>query len=164
VFEGGAGGAGEIGHLSIDHNGPLCNCGSYGCIEAYVGQRYFSERTRDMLQEYPKSLIIELVSGDLSKIEPKIVSQAALKGDEAAIKVFTEAGRLLGCALASAMNVIDVPVAVIGGGISAAPEFVYDAIRTSLRERILKSQQNVRVVRAQLGNAAGIIGAASLVM
>ncbi len=169
IFRGPTGGAGEIGHVTVNYNGPLCNCGNRGCIEAYIGQRYLSKRTRDILESHssngPRSKIYDLVRGDLSKIEPALISRAALAGDRTAINILEEAGELLGAALASAFNILDLRIAVIGGGVSAVPEFVYTAIKKSLRSRVLKSHKpGLRVLRAELGNAAGILGAASLTM
>jgi glucokinase len=168
LFHGPDGGAGEIGHLSIDYNGAACNCGGTGCIESYIGQRYLSQRTREILKTLgndEREIIVKLVNGNLDKIEPAIISKAAELGDPTAISILKEAGTLLGAALASIMNVLDLEVAVIGGGISAAPAFVYEEILSSVRARVLKPHKaGVKVVRALLGNNAGIIGAASLVL
>jgi glucokinase len=168
LFNGPGGGAGEIGHLSIYYKGAKCNCGGTGCIESYIGQRYLSQRTKEILKTLSpdkREIIVKLVDGDLDKINPAVISKAAEFGDPTAISILKEAGTLLGAALASIMNVLDLEVAVIGGGISAAPDFVYDAILTSIRARILKPHQpGVKVIRALLGNSAGIIGAASLVL
>ncbi|MBI1808078.1 MAG: ROK family protein [Ignavibacteria bacterium] len=168
IYRGPHGGAGEIGHLSIDYNGRECNCGSRGCIEAYIGQRYLSQRTKEILEGRRKdqepSKIIELVDGNLEKIEPSIIAEAAELDDPVATEILEEAGDLLGSALASVMNILDLRVAVIGGGISAAPHFVFKSVEKSLRARVLKPHKNgIRIVRAKLGNSAGIIGAASLV-
>ena len=111
--------------MCIDYNGLQCNCGAQGCVEAYVGQRYLSRRTVDRLKNYPRSAILKLVGGDLSKVEPKYISQAALKGDKLAREIFTEAGTLLGVALGSVLNTVDLRVIIIGGGISAAGDFVF---------------------------------------
>ena len=169
IYRGPNGGAGEIGHVSIDYNGRLCNCGSYGCIESYIGQKYLSQRTREILLATSKSdiqtKIEKLVNGDLNLIDPAVISQAAEEGDPIARDVLTEAGTLLGYALASTLNVLDLRVVIIGGGVSAAPAFVYEAIIKSLRSRVLKPhKEGIRVIRAKLGNTAGIIGAASLVL
>jgi glucokinase len=168
LFHGPGGGAGEIGHLSIDYEGAACNCGGTGCIESYIGQRYLSQRTKDILRTLDsdkREIIVKLVKGDLDRIDPAIVSKAAELGDPTAISILKEAGTLLGAALASIMNVLDLEIAVIGGGISAAPGFVYEAILSSIRSRVLKPHQaGVKVIRAMLGNNAGIIGAASLVL
>jgi glucokinase len=169
IYRGPHGGAGEIGHVSVDYNGLLCNCGSKGCIEAYIGQRYLSKRTKEIIQNRPKdafpSKIYDLVGGNLNKIEPAIISRAAEDGDPTAIAILQEAGEILGYGLASALNILDLRIVVIGGGVSAVPSFVYKAILDGLRSRVLKSHKTgVRVLRAELGNTAGIIGAASLAM
>ena len=169
IYRGPYGGAGEIGHVSIDYNGRLCNCGSRGCIESYIGQRYLSDRTKEILKsmpdDEPRSIIESLTAGNMEKIEPAIIARAAEMGDIKAREILEEAGDLLGCALASAMNLLDLHVAVIGGGISASPAFVFTAIDNSIKSRVLTPHRaGIRVVRAALGNSAGIIGAASLVL
>ncbi|HYQ87287.1 MAG TPA: ROK family protein [Bacteroidota bacterium] len=168
IYRGPHGGAGEVGHVTIDYNGPQCNCGSRGCIESFIGQRYLSMRTREILESMPpgkpRSKITELVGGNLDAIEPVIISAAAEQGDPTAIAILQEAGELLGYALASALNILDLRTVVIGGGLSAAPDFVFTAVEAGLRSRVLKSiKPGVRVLRSTLGNAAGIVGAASLV-
>jgi glucokinase len=169
LFRGPQGGAGEIGHTSIDYNGPPCNCGRRGCIEAYVGQRYLSARTKAILDAEPagtpRSKILEFAEGNPGGIDPYVISKAAEAGDQTAREILENAGTLLGYGLASVLNVLDLRVVVVGGGISAAPHYVYEAITTSIRDRVLKPYKSgIRVVRAALGNNAGIIGAASLVM
>lgn len=167
IFRGPGGGAGEIGHVTIDREGPACNCGNRGCVEAYIGQKYLSRRTEKLISgegaPHPESLITKLVDGDTSKLDPEIISRAAEKGDEAAISVLTEAGSMLGVAIASVVNVVDVPTTIIGGGISAAPEFVFRRAADEIRSRVLRPHRDAVVVkRAVLGNRAGVIGAASL--
>lgn len=169
IYRGPFGGAGEIGHVSIDYNGRECNCGNIGCIEAYVGQRYLSQRTKEIIEAMPEdappSKIVALVEEKLDKIEPSIISQAAEQGDPTAIEILEEAGNLLGVVLASIVNVLDLRIVVIGGGISAAPSFVFNAIEESVRSRVLEPHKaGVHVLRAKLGNPAGMIGAASLVL
>ncbi|HEV8538392.1 MAG TPA: ROK family protein [Bacteroidota bacterium] len=169
IFRGPSGGAGEIGHVTIDYNGPVCNCGNRGCIEAYIGQRYLSERTKEILESQPEdatlSKIIRLAEGNLNKIDPYLISMAAEQGDPIAREVFEEAGKLLGYALASVLNILDLRIVVMGGGVSAAPQYVYMEMETSLCSRILKpNRAAVHIVRSRLGNSAGMIGAASLVM
>jgi glucokinase len=170
IYRGPHGGAGEIGHVTIDYNGALCGCGNHGCVEAYVGQRYLSRRTRDRLHELKRtqpqatSKILDLVQGNFDAIEPYIVSMAAKQGDALARDILEEAGGILGIGLASVLNVLDVRFVIIGGGISAAEKFVFDAIERSITSRVLKgSRGDIRLVPAQLGNKAGILGAASLI-
>ncbi len=165
IYRGPFGGAGEIGHVCIDYNGLQCNCGAQGCVEAYVGQRYLSQRTVERLKHHPRSVILKLVGGDVSKVEPKYISQAALKGDKLAREIFTEAGTLLGVALGSVLNTVDVRVIIIGGGISAAGDFVFTAIKKSVQSHVMKPmREDIAVLPAKLGNFAGILGAAGLVL
>lgn len=165
IYRGPTGGAGEIGHISIDHAGPACNCGGTGCIEAYIGQRYLSQRTVDKLKKGAASTLPDLVSGDLSKIEPVFIAQAAQSGDSFAIGVLTEAGTLLGVAIAAVMNTLDLRISIIGGGVSAAGDFVLEAIEESVRRHVLKPlRPDIRVLQATQGNAAGLLGAAGLVL
>ena len=165
IYRGPFGGAGEIGHVCIDYQGLQCNCGARGCVEAYVGQRYLSQRTVERLKSNPRSRILTLVNGDMSKVEPKYISEAALRGDKLAREIFTEAGTLLGVALGSVLNTIDLRVIIIGGGISAAGDFVFTAIRKSVQSHVMKPmRQDITVLPAKLGNSAGILGAAGLVL
>lgn len=169
IFRGPSGGAGEIGHVTIDYNGPLCGCGNRGCVEAYVGQRYLSQRMRDRLRALKKnrpempSKVLELVHGNFDAIEPYSISLAARQGDALARDVLLEAANLLGIGLASVLNVLDLRLVIIGGGLSGADAVVFETLERSIKSRVLKgSRDHIRVVPAQLGNDAGIIGAASL--
>jgi len=165
IFRGPTGGAGEIGHFSINFNGPQCNCGNLGCVEAYVGQRYLSQRTAERLKTRPDSKILQLVNGDMSRIEPVYISQAAHDGDAFAREILIEAGQLLGVALSAVMNIMDLRVSIIGGGLSASGDFVMKAIQDSVQQHVLKPlRKDIRVLPAQLGNEAGLLGAAGLVM
>lgn len=165
IYRGPWGGAGEIGHICIDYNGPQCNCGSIGCVEAHVGQKYLSQRTAERLQQHPDSKILKLIDGNLDLLEPVYISQAARQGDAVAREILTEAGTLLGVALGAVMNTMDLRVSIIGGGLSAAGDVVMDAIKKSVQQHVLKPlRPDIRVLPARLGNNAGILGAAGLVL
>lgn len=163
IYRGPTGGAGEIGHISINFDGPKCNCGNYGCVEAYVGQRYLSIWVAKELEKSPKSKIIEIVKGDLSKIEPYVISLAAEQGDEFAMNVWKKAGFYVGVMLASVMNLFDINVAIVGGGVAKAGKILFDSMNQTVKERALKPiAEKAIVIPAQLGNKAGILGAGAL--
>lgn len=165
IYRGPSGGAGEIGHICIDYKGPQCNCGAVGCVEAYIGQRYLSQRTAEILKNSPGSKILEYAGGNSDDIEPVYISRAARDGDPLANKILVEAGMLLGVALGAVMNTMDLRVSIIGGGISAAGDVVMDAIKKSVQEHVLKPlRPDIQVLPAKLGNEAGILGAAGLVL
>jgi glucokinase len=164
VFRGVTGAGAELGHISIDYKGEPCKCGNIGCIEAYVGQRYFSKRTADQLKDYPGSKIHDLINGDIDKLEPFIIFKAAEAGDEFAIKALAEFGFYVGVAISNLVNIFDFQLAVIGGGISAAGSFIFDPMIKTANERVLSVHRDkFKIVPAELGNRAGILGAAALV-
>jgi len=164
VFRGETGGAGELGHTTIDYNGPRCNCGNRGCIEAYVGQKHLSRRVAEMLKLHPDSLINKLIGGDTEKLEPKIISEAADKGDKFALQIWKEAGMQIGVAVASTFNLFDVGTLIVGGGVAKAGRPLLDSIEATIIERALPPiRQRTRVVEAQLENSAGVLGAAALI-
>ncbi len=165
IYRGPHGGAGEVGHISIDYKGVQCNCGARGCVEAYIGQRYLSKRTTDQLSAHPQSKIHQFIDGDITKLEPIHISQAAEAGDEFARGMLVEAGQFLGVALAGVMNTMDLRVTIIGGGVSAVGNFVYDTIRQTTMNFVQKPlRPGIKILRAELGNDAGMLGAAGMVL
>ncbi len=165
IYRGPTGGAGEVGHVVIDYNGLPCNCGSRGCVEAYVGQRYLSRRTAERIDEFPSSRILHYAGNDRNNIEPLHLSLAAQEGDPLAHEILHEAGQLLGVAVGSVMNTMDLRVCIVGGGVSAVDDSVFAAMEASVRSHVLKPlRKDIRVLRAALGNEAGILGAAGLVL
>lgn len=165
LIHGESGGAGEIGHISIDYNGPLCNCGKHGCVEAYVGNNYIKQRTIQKLHEYPDSLILDLVENNLDLIEPKVIYQAAQKNDLLAVKMLQDTGYYLGIALASVANILDVKTFLIGGGVAEAGKTLLDSILKSIKEHGVRDiVKDIKVLSAKLKNKAGILGASSLLL
>jgi len=164
IYHGDFGAAGEIGHISIDYNGPKCNCGSYGCIEAYAGHQYLRERVRNELKNHPESLIWKLINNDLSKVSPRNIQFAAETGDKYAESVIVQLGFYLGSAFASLCNVLDISVFIVGGGLSGFGKPLFDSIRQTLSKRVLTPiRSRVKVFPARLKNDAGIKGASALV-
>ncbi len=165
IFRGEDGGAGEIGHITVNMDGPLCGCGNHGCVEAYVGQKYLSRRVGEQLKNHPGSLINKLIDGDTGKLEPKTISDAAAKGDEFALQVWKETGTYLGTAVASAFNMFDMATLIIGGGVAKAGKPLFDSIEATVKERVLSPlKPRVKVIKAKLENSAGILGAAALIV
>jgi len=164
IFRGEFGAAGEIGHISIDVNGPKCNCGSTGCIEAYAGNSYLKEQIRSELKDYPDSKVWKLIENDLSKVSPRIIQAASEKKDAYAIFVIERMGKQLGAALASLSNLLDISTFIIGGGVAGFGKPLLDSVRKTISERVLLSlRSRVLVIPAKLQNEAGIKGASSLV-
>lgn len=164
IYHGDFGAAGEIGHISINFNGPKCNCGSYGCIEAYAGNLYLRERVRTELRKHPESKMWKLINNDLSKVSPRNIQSAAETGDAYAKSVINDLGVHLGSAFASLCNVLDISVFIIGGGIAGFGKPLFDSIKKTIAGRVMAPiRPRIRVLPAKLKNDAGIKGASALV-
>lgn len=164
IWHGGGGGAGEVGHVSIDANGVECKCGSIGCVETYLGSGPLVADALTQLADYPDSILHRWLA-DGTPLTPDLLDRAAREGDRFAASYLTERGTMLGAALASAMNLCDIPVVVIGGGVAAAWETLVVPAAESLRRRLLASvRPRLEVRRARFSNDAGMIGAGLLAL
>jgi glucokinase len=164
IYRGEFGAAGEIGHVTIDHNGPTCNCGSKGCIETYVGNHYLVNRIKSELQDHSQSKIWELIDNDLEQLTPKIIDIASEAGDSYAQSIVKQMGYYIGCALASVSNLLDVGTFIIGGGVSGFGQPLFDSIKETAASRVLTPlRSRIKVYPAKLKNDAGIKGASALV-
>ena len=164
IYRGANGSAGEIGHITVHANGRKCNCGNHGCMEAYVGAPHIKERAIEKIKSGRHSIVVKLVNGSLAKITPKILEEAALYKDRLALEIWEETGRYLGIGIASLINIFNPEKIVIGGGVANAGKFIFDPLCRTIQERALPiASQDTKVVRAKLGEEAGVIGAAMLV-
>lgn len=164
LFRGETGGAGEIGHVTINYKGRKCNCGSYGCIETYVGNSKITESAKRLLKAKKDSVLFDLAGDDLSELSPKTIYEAAKTGDEFSIEVIANVGEMLGAALASAANLLDIATIIVGGGVSGFGKFLFEPLRSSVKRRVVSPlRPRIKVIRSKLGNDAGLKGAASLV-
>ena len=164
IYRGEFGAAGEIGHITIDFNGPRCNCGSIGCIEAYIGNNYLVKRVSEDLIKYPESKIWQLVNDDLDKLTPIVIQYAMDQGDEFAKTVVKNMGIHLGAALASVSNLLDISTFIIGGGVAGFGKPLFEEMDKAITARVLTPlKDRVKVHAAKLKNDAGIKGASALV-
>jgi glucokinase len=155
------GSAGELGHVSVDLNGPKCGCGSYGCIEAYASGPAIAALGMKAVVQGRNTIIAEMCEDDLNRITPELICEAARRGDEAAREIYEFAGKVIGAGIANVITAVTPRRIVIGGGVAAAGELILDPIRRSMRARVfLVDSLQVEVVLAQLGNNAGLVGAA----
>ena len=153
----------EAGHMVIEHGGRPCTCGRRGCFEAYCSATALIKRTREAMEADPNSLLWKL-AGSLEAVNGRTPFDAAAQGDAAAGKVIDEYVDYLGCGIASLVNLFQPEVVCIGGGPSAQGETLMAPVRYILnREDYARNNlHRTRLVRASLGNDAGIIGAALL--
>jgi len=146
-----SGNAGHLGHISVDLDGPPCACGGVGCVEAIASGRSIAAWA-----------VLNGFGGEQTAIA---VAEAARAGDTVAIAAFDRAGRAIGSMLAGTATVLDVHVAVIGGGVANAGELLLAPIRRSIeRYAGLAYARSFELRRAALGADAGLVGAAALVL
>ncbi len=165
IYHGVGGAAGEIGHITVESKGRKCNCGNHGCMEAYVGAPHIRERCIEKIKAGRKSIITKIVEGSLSKITPMVLEEAAFYKDKLSQEIWQETGMYLGVGLASLINIFNPEKIIIGGGIANAGKLISEPMLKTIKERALAvSLKNVKIVRAKLGEDAGVIGAAMLVL
>ncbi|MEM0961313.1 MAG: ROK family protein [Bacteroidota bacterium] len=163
LFRGATGAAGEIGHMSIDYEGPYDRAGVAGAIEAYLGQRFLSRHARYQLLARETSLH-ETAGHDLCDVTPRRLHASAVAGDTAAIEVLAWAGHKLGVLLGSIVNLLDIRKVVVGGGVSNAGDFLLQPAREALLRSVIPSMsEGVEVIREPQGNDVALLGAARLV-
>jgi len=162
LYIGANGAAAELGHIVLKLNGEACTCGRKGCWEAYSSATALIRQTKAAAVKDPSSKILELVNGDLDKIDAKTAFDAAKMGDETAIKVIDEYIDILADGLANIVNIFQPDIIAIGGGVSKEGENLLAPLREKMQGRTLfiGDLKNTQIVAAQMGNDAGIVGAA----
>lgn len=164
IYRGETGGAGELGHVTIDSLGHQCNCGSIGCIEAYIGNNYLIERVKKQIVERKDSQLYDLIKEDINLLTPKLIHATAENGDDFSQSVIIDTGTKLGYSLTSVVNVLDITTIIIGGGVAGFGKLLFDSVESALKDRVMKPFRNrIKVMPAKLKNDAGIKGASALV-
>lgn len=157
IYGGTTGAAGEIGHITIEENGPLCNCGNHGCLEAFAGGFAIAREAQAIIRSGKRTLLAEFPP---EKINAREVADAARRGDLHAQEILKRAGTHIGVALASLVNLFNPSMVIVGGGVAEAGDILTTSIRDAVRERAMRaSEQSVRIVTAMLGRRSILIGA-----
>ncbi|HCY36278.1 MAG: ROK family protein [Candidatus Margulisiibacteriota bacterium] len=170
LYHGSNNSAGEVGHMTFNPEGPRCGCGNTGCFEAYASGPAMAARAIGKLKKSAKltaeaKILIDLVDGELDKIDAKTLSEAAKKGDKFSLEQIKENAYYIGIGLVNIINILDPELIVIGGGVSQIGEILFDEIRNAINKRCTMNVDSIApVVPAQLGTDAGILGAISLGM
>jgi glucokinase len=162
-YLGAQGVAGNIGHVIVQEDGPLCNCGRHGCLEALASGPALARNAQEALAQGIDAGPLAHMKQTGVEITGKQVVEAALEGDLLARQIIQVSGRYLGRGLAILANVLDPQMIIVGGGVSQAGDALLMPAREEFRQRILDSASATPIVTAQLGDNAGMMGAASLV-
>jgi glucokinase len=163
IYRGATGAGAELGHVVIAMDGLPCqgSCPGYGHVETYASGTALGREARAAAERQPDSVLGSMLAQG-HQVDGKAVTEAALAGDPASIGVFDLVGRRLGVALVSFANIFEPEVIVIGGGVIAAGDLLLDPARRELSERALPPMKEIPVRAAELGQDAGMIGAAAL--
>lgn len=148
----------EIGHTLFKAGGNKCGCGNYGCVEAYCSATALIKTALKDLDKNTDSLIAKA-----EKVNARIIVDAAKDGDEYAVKLFNEYTDNLAQVVASIINFLDPDVIALGGGVANSGDFLLDPVRAKVRNYVAFSKMmGTKILKAEMGNDAGIIGAALL--
>lgn len=162
LYVGASGGAGEIGHMTIDVNGPRCSCGNIGCLEMLASGTAIAREAIRRIRDGEKSSLVDLVGGRIDNITAEKVSLAAKAGDSLALAVIAKAAAYLGAGMVNLVNIFNPEIIVVGGGVAKMGDLLLEPARQVVRERAFRLlSQAVRIVPAQLGDDAGVFGAAA---
>jgi glucokinase-like ROK family protein len=157
--------AGEIGHISIDPNGPPCRCGSKGCLELLASGQAIASRTMDRLRTGRSSILREWIDATGEAVTAKMVQTAVEQNDALALEVLEEAGGYLGIAIAMIINLLNPELVLIGGPVARFGEALLEPIRLTVKQRALSVPGSAaRILISQLEPDAEQVGAAALLI
>lgn len=167
ILSGCSNSAGELGHITIDLNGPSCRCGNRGCLEALAGGWAIAQRAQELIAGDPHAgaFLLEIAAGKLEAVTAEMVAQASQKRDPLALRVINEATQALIAGAASLVNAFNPCRLILGGGvIEGLPELV-GRVEWGVRQQALKAAtEPLQIMMSGLRNDAGVVGAAALAM
>jgi glucokinase len=153
--------AGELGHITVDYNGPICGCGNRGCVETLASGPAIASMGIKAVSQGLTTSIGQLAGYDLNKITPELIYRAASDGDALAQEIFRQAGFYLGIAVANVLVSVGTKKVVFAGGVAQAGNLLLDTIKKTINERVrMMPVEQVDIVPAKLGAHAGVIGVA----
>jgi glucokinase len=157
------GAAGELGHQTILPDGPLCGCGNRGCLETLASGPALTAAAVRLLKSGLAPKLHEITNGNISKVSPETLTQAALAGDEYAKSVIVQAARYLGIGVANMVAALHPDLVVIGGGVAKIGELLFRTVRETVMDRVgMFPPDDVLIEPSSLGENAGALGAVAL--
>ena len=165
IYHGNNYGAAELGHMTVNKDGPRCNCGNYGCLEAYSSATGIKNRIKNRIKEGIKSKFLNFDSDEefLESLRLKLIFETARKGDKLTKGVVEDAISYLGIAIANIANILNPEMVVLVGGITNEGIKLLVPLRREVKKRAFYSNyKSLRIVIGKLGGEAGVLGAAAL--
>jgi predicted NBD/HSP70 family sugar kinase len=158
IYRGVTGSAGEIGHLTIEENGPLCSCGNHGCLEALAGGRAIALQAQEAVKNGSRTQLSNI--SPIDSITAREIASAARRGDLLSQQILRQAGERIGVAIAGLVNLFNPGMVIIGGGVAQAGDILMEPLRQAVERRSLPaSTRAVRITTAMLGRRSSSMGA-----
>jgi glucokinase len=165
IYTGAIGVAGEVGHMTIDDNGPPCKCGNRGCWETLASGTALIREAKLRISRRVKTSMLEYAEGNIENVTPQVIHRAAEKGDKLAKELIAQTGYYVGLGLASLINIFNPELIVVGGGLSNIGDMLLEpAFKTAEKRAYKEAFQAVRFASPELGRNSGVIGAATFAL
>ena len=165
LYRGPDGTAAEFGNMTIDYDGPLCDCGNRGCLNPLASGTAIARRAREGLERGESSIILQKANGRVDHVTTKMVAEAAREGDALANRLMSETALFLGAAIANLVNAFNPDAVILGGGVMQEGDLLINGIREEVSHRAFKlPARRARILPAALGNRAGAVGAAGILL
>jgi Transcriptional regulator/sugar kinase len=165
LYRGTSGSSGELGHMTLEKDGPLCACGNRGCLEALASANAMTRQAVRSIEAGEKTSILGLAGGEAGKIDAKMVFDAAKQGDPLGLRIVGQSAEYIGIAIASIINFMEPELIILEGGVSRAGGILTANIEDVIRQRKMRHAGNLtRLAVSQLGKNATAIGAASFLL
>jgi glucokinase len=165
IYSGAIGAAGEVGHMTIDDEGPICNCGNRGCWEVLASGTALAREARHRVEEGKRTSILEYADGDVEKVTAQVVHNAAEHGDSLAKELISRTGYYVGVGLANLINIFNPELIVIGGGLSNIGDMLLKpAFKVAGARAYKEAFKATRFASPKLGRNSGVLGAAAFAL
>jgi len=163
IYRGAQGAAAELGHMIIDENGPICNCGARGCLEALASGVAIYKRVEELSRTKKRSPMLDEFRADPLAFRAEAVEKHAASGDELALSILRAAGKHLGVGIASLINIFNPDVVTLSGGLLGCFPFMEEEMRVTVGGMAIPiSRRHARILTTTLGDDGGTLGAALL--
>ena len=164
LYSGVSGSAGELGHMTIDLNGPRCACGNIGCLEVMASGKAVAREAQRLIAHGARTVILDLAEGDAQYVTAQTVATAAHKGDQVALSIVDRAATYLGVGMVNLVNIFNPEMIIVGGGMGKMGEMLLKPARRVVAERAFRFPASVvRIVSSELGDNSGVFGAVAFV-
>jgi glucokinase-like ROK family protein len=165
IYRGTNGCAGDVGHICVNKEGPICSCGNTGCLEAVAAGPALAERGVKAALEGSSPVLMKYYENNGGKLRSEDIGDAVREGDSSSIEIIRESGQKIGEVLASLVNFYNPSMIVIGGGVSNIGNLLLSSIRQAVLKRSLPlATRDLQIVFSSMGPDAGVVGLTTLAM